>query len=72
MKYSIQVDGQLTLNENVADLGAIKAIVATHRRWTRQNGPEFDLPGLNFTQEQILIINAAQVDPIGFSVQIQL
>lgn len=58
----IKVDGQLTMNENAADLGAIKAIVDTHRRWTHRHGPDMDLPGLNYTQEQILIIHAAQVE----------
>lgn len=50
----------MTLNENVADLGAIKAIVATRARMDRES-PAANLPGLNYTHEQIMLINAAQV-----------
>lgn len=56
----LKVDGELTLNENVADLGAIKAIVATQTRMARERGPAPNLPGLNYTHEQIMLINAAQ------------
>lgn len=55
------MDGELTLNENVADLGAIKAIVATQEKMAREKGPAQNLPGLNYTHEQIMLINAAQV-----------
>ncbi|EFX65708.1 hypothetical protein DAPPUDRAFT_303549 [Daphnia pulex] len=55
----LKVDGELTLNENVADLGAIKAIVATRARMDRES-PAANLPGLNYTHEQIMLINAAQ------------
>lgn len=66
----MQVDGELTLNENVADLGAIKAIVATQTRMARERGPAPNLPGLNYTHEQIMLINAAQV--LGKSMTNQL
>ena len=48
------------MNENVADLGAIKAIVATRARMDREI-PAPSLPGFNYTHEQIMLINAAQV-----------
>ena len=56
----LKVDGELTLNENVADLGAVKAIVATQKRLAREHGQDLSLPGLSYTQEQLMLINAAQ------------
>ena len=58
----LKVDGQLTLNENVADLGAIRSIVSALARMDRDKGPAQNLPGLadKFTHEQIMLINAAQ------------
>ena len=47
------MDGELTLNENVADLGAIKAIVATRARMDRES-PAANLPGLNYTEYNLL------------------
>ena len=58
----LKVDGNLTLNEDVADIGAAKAIVATLTRLDCQNGPDPYLPGLTkYTHEQTMLINAAQV-----------
>jgi len=51
----------LTLNENVADLGAIKAIVKTYEKWMLEKPPASNLPGIKYTQEQMMLINAAQV-----------
>lgn len=46
----------------MADLGAVKAIVATQARMDREKGPAPNLPGLSsYTHEQIMLINAAQV-----------
>ena len=60
--YKQKVDGELTLNENVADLGAVKAIIATLASMASQKGPEPNLPGLGkYTHEQVMLINAAQV-----------
>ena len=56
----LKVDGELTLNENVADLGAVKAIVATQKRLAKEHGQDLNLPGLSYTQEQLMLINAAQ------------
>lgn len=51
----------MTLNENVADLGAIRAIVSTLARLEAENGPAQSLPGLTrYTNEQVMLINAAQ------------
>lgn len=58
----LKVDGQLTLNENVADLGAIRAIVSALSRMDKEKGPDQSLPGLagKYTHEQVMLINAAQ------------
>ena len=47
-------------NGNVADLGAVKAIVATQKRLAKEHGQDLNLPGLSYTQEQLMLINAAQ------------
>jgi len=57
----LHVDGLLTLNENVADLGAIKAIVKTHEKWMRRNPvAAARLPGIKYNEQQLMLINAAQ------------
>ena len=48
----------------MADLGAIKAIVATQAKMAREKGQAANLPGLNYTHQQIMLINAAQVNNI--------
>lgn len=58
--FVMHVDGALTLNENVADLGAIKAIVKTHEKWMREKPRAANLPGIKYNQEQVMLIHAAQ------------
>lgn len=54
----------MTLNENVADLGAIKAIVKMYEKWMLEKPPAANLPGISYNHEQIMFINAAQVRTI--------
>lgn len=55
----IQVDGEYTQDENIADTGGLKAAYAAYQRFVQENGPEPTLPNLNYTQNQLYWINAA-------------
>ena len=53
------------MSENLADLGAIKTILATHKRLVKEKDLE-SLPGLtHLSHEQIMLIQAAQVSIIS-------
>ncbi|VDK82469.1 unnamed protein product [Litomosoides sigmodontis] len=53
------VNGRLTLGENIADNGGIKQSFRAYKKYSERNGP---LPGMaNFTDEQIFFLSFAQV-----------
>ncbi len=52
------VKGDLTLGENIADLGGIKQTHTAYLGWVEKNGPENGLAGLN--AEQLLFVSFAQ------------
>ena len=55
-----QVNGKRTLDENIADNGAIKGMYAAYQSFVQQNGPDQLLPDLNFTANQLFWISAAR------------
>ncbi|KAF9767827.1 hypothetical protein IL306_014947, partial [Fusarium sp. DS 682] len=56
-----QIDGQLTLGENVADAGGILSSFAAWKKWEKDNGKAQDLPGLgDFTHEQLFFVKWGQ------------
>ncbi|MGH0134258.1 UNVERIFIED_CONTAM: hypothetical protein FKN15_063189 [Acipenser sinensis] len=55
-----QVNGKLTLGENIADMGGLKLSYYAYQKWIREHGPEQPLPGLKYTHEQLLFIAFAQ------------
>ncbi|XP_048581157.1 endothelin-converting enzyme homolog [Nematostella vectensis] len=60
--YGTYLNGKQTLGENIADNGAIKQAFMAYKTWVKQHGEEPLLPGLNYTNDQLFFISAAQVD----------
>ena len=58
----LQVNGKLTLGENIADNGGIKLAYKAYKKWTKDNGiVDERLPELNYTPEQMFWISAASI-----------
>jgi putative endopeptidase len=58
----VKVDGDLTLGENIADLGGLKQAYDAYKAWENRNGlaaKEPAVPGL--TNDQLLFVSFAQV-----------
>ncbi|XP_052133454.1 endothelin-converting enzyme homolog [Frankliniella occidentalis] len=55
------VNGNLTLGENIADNGGLKAAFHAYETWAVQNPGEQSLPGLNLSQKQLFFVAFAQV-----------
>jgi predicted metalloendopeptidase len=57
-----QVNGRLTLGENIADNGGLVESFSAYRRYRERNGPEGLLPGLEaFSEEQLFFLSFANV-----------
>lgn len=54
------MNGKRTLDENIADNGAIKGMFAAYQSHVRRSGTDLVLPGLNYTANQLFWISAAQ------------
>ncbi|XP_025093748.1 endothelin-converting enzyme 1-like [Pomacea canaliculata] len=70
-----QVDGDLTLDENIADNGGLRAARYAYMRWVEDHGEEPLLPSVNLTQYQAFFISYAQMycskwSPIGLSLHL--
>lgn len=60
--YSMQIDGELTLGENIADNGGLREAFYAYKLYTDKYGEEPLLPGFeNFSHEQLLFISFGNV-----------
>ncbi|KAJ8668516.1 hypothetical protein QAD02_010179, partial [Eretmocerus hayati] len=55
----IHLNGEMTLGENVADNGGIRAAYRAYEKWVQRNGVEPTLPGLNYSPRQMFWISSA-------------
>lgn len=56
------LNGKLTLGENIADNGGIREAYDAYQRWKTENDADLRLPGLDdFTHEQLFFLSMAQV-----------
>lgn len=54
-----QINGNLTLSENIADNGGLKEAFLAYKQYVSNNGQEKTLPGLDYTPEQLFFIQSA-------------
>lgn len=60
----MQIDGELTLGENIADNGGLREAFYAYKLYTDKYGEEQRLPGFeNFSHEQLLFISFGNVRP---------
>ena len=63
IKTSLQLNGETTLSENIADNGGMKMAFQAWKSWQRKNGGDdsFTLPGVTYSSDQLFFIGMAQV-----------
>lgn len=55
------LNGTLTVNENMADTGGLYTAYKTYQRWVEKHGKEKRLPGLPYTSNQLFWLSFASV-----------
>ncbi|XP_042215260.1 endothelin-converting enzyme homolog isoform X2 [Homarus americanus] len=62
--YSLRgehLNGKLTLGENIADNGGLKASFRAYLEWVKENGEEKALPGISLNHQQLFFLGFSQV-----------
>ncbi|XP_045592012.1 endothelin-converting enzyme homolog isoform X2 [Procambarus clarkii] len=62
--YSLRgenLNGKLTLGENIADNGGLKASFRAYQEWVNENEEEKALPGISLTHQQLFFLGFSQV-----------
>jgi endothelin-converting enzyme len=57
----MKVNGNLTLGENIADNGGVRAAYRAYQSWVARNAPEAKLPGLEADPNKLFFLGYAQV-----------
>jgi len=57
----VAVNGNLTLGENIADNGGVRAAYTAYHSWVARNGAEYQLPGLEAEPDKLFFLGYAQV-----------
>eukprot|EP00795_Rhopilema_esculentum_P017810 gene17810-9496_t len=61
-KYlDLHVNGNMTLGENIADIGGLKVAYKAFKEWEEANGVEPKLPGLSLNQDQLFFLSFGQL-----------
>ena len=58
------INGKLTLGENIADNGGLRASFNAYKQWSSVHGEEKAMPLLNMNTDQLFFISFAQVNMI--------
>lgn len=56
----IQINGEFTQGENIADNGGVRAAFEAYKDWKKHH-TDWTLPGLQFTNEQLFFLTSAHV-----------
>lgn len=65
--FLFQIDGKLTLGENIADNGGLREAFYAYKLHVEANGKEQLLPGFEqYTHEQLLFISFGNVSKLKF------
>lgn len=64
---NLNVDGDMTLDENIADNGGLRAAYVAYLLWTEEHGEEKPLPGIDLTPAQLFYVSFAQMYCSGWT-----